>query len=298
MKKILLSVSVIAVVAAVVIGVTTAFFSDTETSTGNTFTAGSLDLTIDNTCYYNGMACINGHWGGDAKNEPCACTWALSNLDGKVFFNFSDLKPGDTEEDTISLHINDNPAWACAEITLTTNDDMSCTEPELKDDTTCVEGGTLWDGELAQNLEFIWWADDGDNVLEVGEDVHVVNGNLDYLANSEQFPWFGPAADNKILLTLSDSTHNFFKPGTIEPLAAKTEYYIGKAFCFGDLTPEPLAYVQGKDKTPLQGTGIKCDGKLVTNATQSDKFTGDIMFYVEQYRNNPNFKCLENLVRP
>ena len=48
MKKIILSLSVIAVAAAVVVGATTAFFSDTETSTGNTFTAGSIDLKIDN----------------------------------------------------------------------------------------------------------------------------------------------------------------------------------------------------------------------------------------------------------
>ena len=47
MKKILLSLSVVAAVAVVVVGATTAFFSDTETSTGNTFTAGELDLLVD-----------------------------------------------------------------------------------------------------------------------------------------------------------------------------------------------------------------------------------------------------------
>jgi len=44
MKRILISLSIIGVVSAFAIGGTIAFFSDTETSTGNTFTAGTLDL--------------------------------------------------------------------------------------------------------------------------------------------------------------------------------------------------------------------------------------------------------------
>jgi len=54
MKKILGSVGVLALVGALVLGATGAFFSDTETSTGNTFTAGAIDLGVDNTSYYNG----------------------------------------------------------------------------------------------------------------------------------------------------------------------------------------------------------------------------------------------------
>ena len=55
MKKILLSMSMIAVVAVVAIGATGAFFSDTETSTGNTFTAGAIDLTVDSEQHYNNL---------------------------------------------------------------------------------------------------------------------------------------------------------------------------------------------------------------------------------------------------
>ncbi len=44
MKKIVISLVVIGVVGVVAIGGTIAYFSDTETSTGNTFTAGTLDL--------------------------------------------------------------------------------------------------------------------------------------------------------------------------------------------------------------------------------------------------------------
>jgi predicted ribosomally synthesized peptide with SipW-like signal peptide len=47
MKRIVFSLMVIAITASVLIGGTTAFFSDTETSTGNTFTAGTIDVEVD-----------------------------------------------------------------------------------------------------------------------------------------------------------------------------------------------------------------------------------------------------------
>jgi len=47
MKKILLSLLTIALVSTVAFGATKAYFSDSETSTGNSFTAGTLDLTAD-----------------------------------------------------------------------------------------------------------------------------------------------------------------------------------------------------------------------------------------------------------
>ena len=47
MKKIILSLAVIAVVAVVAVGATRAYFSDTETSTGNTFTAGTIDIAVN-----------------------------------------------------------------------------------------------------------------------------------------------------------------------------------------------------------------------------------------------------------
>ena len=46
MKKILISLSVIGAVAAIAVGGTIAYFSDTETSTGNTFTAGTIDIAV------------------------------------------------------------------------------------------------------------------------------------------------------------------------------------------------------------------------------------------------------------
>ena len=58
MKRILFSLGTLIVVAAVVVGGTLAFYNDTETSTGNIFTAGSIDLRVDHTKQtYNGIDC-------------------------------------------------------------------------------------------------------------------------------------------------------------------------------------------------------------------------------------------------
>ncbi len=136
-------------VAVAVGGATYSFFSDTETSTGNTFTAGAIDLTVDSEQHYNNMVCVEnpdeaignywwqpevgftpaaGHY--PAAGTVCDGTWAATDLGAQKFFNFSDIKPGDQGENTISLHINNNPAWACIDVTLTKNDDVTVTEPE------------------------------------------------------------------------------------------------------------------------------------------------------------------------
>ena len=82
MKKILTSLAIVVGIGAIAGGATLAFLSDTETSSGNTFTAGAIDLKIDNTSYYNG-------------EEYPTSTWQASDLTGQLFFSFDDLKPDD-----------------------------------------------------------------------------------------------------------------------------------------------------------------------------------------------------------
>ena len=58
MKRILISLSIIGIVGAIAIGATIAYFNDTETSTGNIFTAGTMDLKVDHTFQtYNDADC-------------------------------------------------------------------------------------------------------------------------------------------------------------------------------------------------------------------------------------------------
>jgi len=168
-RKILISLSVIGLVAAIAIGGTVAFFSDTETSTGNTFTAGDLDLTIDSACTYN----------DDIISD---CTWEdFKNLNGELFFNFADIKPGDSGEDTISLHVT-NDSWACMTFAVTENAENGCNEPEIAAEPACGDDEI---GELLGNLNFTVWRDtDCDNVFDAEETEITAIGDIYPVADS------------------------------------------------------------------------------------------------------------------
>src|SRR3989338_5857040 len=107
MKRIITSLSIVVFATALIVGGTGAFFSDTETSTGNTFTAGAIDLQIDSESYYRGV--LNA-----------STTWQVAKdlEEGDMFFSFDDLKPGDWGEDTISLHVNSNDSYLCMDVSL------------------------------------------------------------------------------------------------------------------------------------------------------------------------------------
>lgn len=268
MRRIILSLLVIAGAGAVIAsGATGAFFSDTETSVGNTLTAGAIDLLIDNESYYNGVVSEN-------------TSWELRNLTIEKFFDFSDLKPGDFGEDTISLHVDTNDAFLCANVTLTSNDDNGLNEPEALVDETDGAGN----GELAGEVNFIWWADDGDNVLE--DDENVLNsGNMSSLGVGNSMP-----------LVLADSQTNIWNENqTGGPVTGGETYYIGKAWCFGALTQVPLAQdTLGAEspRTPANSTGgISCDSTNLGNETQTDSLTANVSFEAVQARHNGSFMC-------
>jgi len=270
MKKIILSLAIIAVVGAIVVGATTAFFSDTETSTGNTFTAGAIDLKIDNTCHYNGGECVCNNdnvctWnGGPYNGEPCSCTWLSKDLDGDVFFNFNDVKPGDYGEDTISFDLTSNPAWACVYVENIVDTDNTCVEPEVEaEGSDCAPTN---DGELDENLHITAWLEtDCDNVLDSGEEIIVDNKLLsNYIDGQTSFVI--PVADNS-----DDSLR-----GNGVPLP-QGHYCVGIAWCLGTVKADG-----------------SCDGTNVGNEVQTDKVGANLKFYVEQARNNSGFTCVGN----
>lgn len=132
MKKILVSVLTIGLVASVAFGATRALFSDTETSTGNTFTAGTLDLEVD------------------GENDPDVVHVSLSNMqpcDGV----------GGAEHSTITYmwtlsNVGSLAGQPWIEITNLVDNDNACNEPEADvPDTTCGDPGP-GEGELGQNL--------------------------------------------------------------------------------------------------------------------------------------------------
>lgn len=142
MKKIGLGLGIIVSVAVVLtIGVTGAFFSDTETSTGNTFTTGSLDLVV----------AIDGQ-----DQNP---------LNGPIF-SLPDMKPDDSGEKTVSLKVNNNLACGFVNVDLTSDLDNSCTGPESNDEPGCDSQGTN-NGELNDQVNFtIWKEADCNNIYE------------------------------------------------------------------------------------------------------------------------------------
>ena len=68
MKKILIGLSVIAAVAAIVVGGTIAYFSDTETSAGNTISSGTVDINIDGNNPWEGTYQMENMEPGDSKD--------------------------------------------------------------------------------------------------------------------------------------------------------------------------------------------------------------------------------------
>lgn len=271
-----MSIAMLVFAGVAIAGATGAFFSDTETSTGNTFTAGEIDLTVDSKQHYNGNVCEEVSpdtykWTGNADYpEPgtsCDGTWEKTDLGvSHKFFNFDDVKPGDEGENTISLHVESNDAYACAYIDVIENDDVDCTEPEdeAEGDSVCNNSvpSADMDGELADNLEFFAWYDlDGDNVYEANEPHLFSNVS-------------GPASD-----VLNSATYALGDP-QIGALSASQTVYIGLAWCAGDMTVDINNYT------------IDCDGGPMGNDTQTDSFVADIEFYVEQARNNDTFTCI------
>ena len=309
MKKILLSVATIAFAGAAVVGLSGAFYKDVETSTGNTFTAGGLELLVDSESHYNGMVCTDMGEGVDpryqwqvgasgivadfpAEYSECNGTWAEADLVEGVhkFFYFDDLKPGDSGEDTISLHVYDNDAWGQFIIDGVIDRDNSCTGPEIKveDETGTICEDPDGDGEIDEYLTFTGWLDqgeipgfqnggdvpgvtptdptEGDNIYQDCEGPYIweneLISNLGPFELSEVFSeayhalcsdtaYFDPAGNNEY-----GECHGFAEDGR---MVKSTTYYFGLAW---DL---PLA------------TG---------NDAQTDEYTADMTFKVEQHRNN------------
>jgi len=83
-KGILMSILMIGVVAMAAGAGTIAFFSDTETSTGNTFTAGTLNLKVDD---QDGVNIVKFMVTDIKPGDSGVGTWKLTNagsLDGYI----------------------------------------------------------------------------------------------------------------------------------------------------------------------------------------------------------------------
>ncbi|WP_435117889.1 SipW-dependent-type signal peptide-containing protein [Halolamina sp. C58] len=76
--------------------------------------------------------------------------------DGEPLINLQDVKPGDFGEFTLSFHLCDNPGYVWLRAMGFTESGGETAEPEPTPD----------NGELAENIQTVWWYDGGDNVYD------------------------------------------------------------------------------------------------------------------------------------
>ncbi len=209
---------------------------------GITFAQGTFTFTIDSQATYNGVA------------VPSA-TWDLKNLVPGVdkFFNFSDIKPGDSGENTISLHTSEN-AWVCLAFQNLTQAENGENEPESQVDNTPG-------GDLAAGTEVFAWRDDGDNIFEPqsGETVLIPLGTaLQRFATTTY--------------AIADATH-------LPMILGNQTRYFGIQWCAGDLTVN------------MQNGAMTCNGEAMGNETQTDSFSVDVSLTAVSAVEQPQFTC-------
>lgn len=169
-KKILISLSVIGVVSVIAIGGTIAYYNDTETSSGNAFLAGTLNLKVDN-------------------DDPTA-----------RFYSAEDIKPGYEDKDIWELR-NTGSLDGYLHITFANlvNDEMGCPEPEQNEggDTTCDNPGE-GQGELAENLDILIYLDENTNEdFDLGIDTLIYQGKVRGILQGDLFNYKLNSGDEK-----------------------------------------------------------------------------------------------------
>lgn len=155
MKNIIKSFLIIVAVAAVAGGATYSYFSDTETSTGNTFTAGTLDLDVD---------------GNNGVNT--------------VKFTVANMRPGNQPTGQFRLHNSGSlSGYLDLENISVTSEENGCNEPEIgAGDTTCSP--STGNGELQNVVNMrLYWDNDCNGSYSTG-DVQIYSGMTGSVASS------------------------------------------------------------------------------------------------------------------
>lgn len=301
-KKIITSVSTVAFVAALVVGGTGAFFSDTETSEGNTFTAGAIDLKIDSVSHYNGMVCTlvgDGYvWIPEANVtlDPSNQPVAGEEMDQAVEWDaFNTANPAQYPQAGVEC----TGTWPLDDIgegqlTVGTFFDFDDIKPGDEGENTIsihIDSNDAW---MCVDLANVGGADPVDtqtepeiafpdltagNTLadsELDENLHFFAwlDDGDNVYEENEVPFGGPVAastlENQTWALADSSTGN-------GPVAGGETQYIGLYWCAGDIS--------------VVGNTLSCDGETMGNDAQTDSWFADLKFTVEQSRNNEEFLC-------
>ena len=188
----------------------------------------------------------------EIERDSCEL-WEEKDLEDEKFFEIDDVKPGDHGKEVISLHAYDNDAWACLLVN-GTDIENDLLEPE-------EEAGDISEnqGELSSDLDLVAWIDENkNNQFETSESQVYMGSFSEYF----QVPVHDSGTGNGVL-------------------EASSTDHLGIVWCFGELSLD----------TTTDPVTISCDGSTATSISQSDWFEADLTAYVEQVRNNQDFKC-------
>lgn len=228
------------------------------------------------------------------KKETCVGTWRETDLQEGVhkFFNFYNIKPGDTGEDAISLHVYDNDAWGRLVINDISDNENGCVDSAETDaEPNCVDDGL---GELRENMTFKFWLDQGSipgfqNTVDALGDLKCPTCDYD--------PEEGDnirQADSEPLLSAPRAISLTGETWNLEKLLKNA--YIN--YCLDESGDRNTQSCEGltsdgrmmADYTYYFGLGwdLPLGASSEVNKMQSDSFSGDMVFEVEQHRHNDN----------
>lgn len=258
MRKLLLSMLATFLVIGLV-GGTFAWFSDTESSTGNTLTAGTLDLNIRALDVEESRTTDPAGEEDDPWGDASSATWVMSNITpGANAFCTSgatDCVGGDKVSGRVRLKL---------ESTSSLIPDHSEVRASLSLSENPVESDTVSDSlssEMARKLRLVTLSWNGNNCLISTDDI----AGTDYCVLSDN--------DGDGVLTLNDLTY---------------------ANALDNLKPVPLTNVerpfdmvlQWAEDSAMPGLGYNpnCsnNARLCDNAFQGDGLTMDLTFTVNQ----------------
>lgn len=163
LSRLVTSGGMIIFAVAVIAGGTGAFFSDTETSSGNVFTAGSVTIDITS---------IDHTYNGDSGNAP-----VFDTIGDGFSFSLTDLKPLDSGNVNYVLDNGENEAYVCALVEETGNNENVVLDPETDAGDTADNGAGF--GELGDFLSFKFGTESGTlaNISGVWQSLGVVAAN-------------------------------------------------------------------------------------------------------------------------
>ena len=126
---------------------TSAYFNDTESFTGNSMTAGELDLTVE---WWNSV-----DQGGATIDPASKTSTGTMNGDDSYTYEINDAKPGDEGTLAFCPSIDGNPGYVQVVGTDLTQEGGTNPEPEQE-----AEGDDDNDADLAENIDVeVYYAD-------------------------------------------------------------------------------------------------------------------------------------------